>query len=270
MIFREQCPICGKSNRDSKEVFYRDFSPCSELVPFRSYRVYRCRGCGLVYAGDIEESMPLNDYYKQMSRYEGDNFTLLPKLQKHYRLAAEAWQSVIKQNAVILDVGCAFGGLLNEFRKLGYKDLCGLEPSRTNCDYAMKNYGIKVFNGSLGDDVFGGKKFDLVILSGVLEHLMEIRPSIRLCRELLKDDGILGIIVPDIAMFAEHKDLYQEFSIEHINYFGIDSLGNVMMSEGFLPESYVQDHESLMGLSGNMITAWRTGGGGISEGRSAA
>lgn len=260
-ILRRQCPICGRMNVENKKIFERDFSSCSDIVAFKRYDVYQCNVCNLVYAGDIEESMPLDDYYEKMSRYEGDNYVISPKLEKHYKFVSSTIGSKLNKGANILDVGCAFGGLLNEFKVNGFENVFGLEPSRKNCDYAMQKYGIKVYQGLLGNNnELNGKKYDLILLNGVLEHLVDVRSRIADCKSLLKEDGLLALTVPDIAMFKEHEDLYQEFSAEHINYFGIDSLNMIMSDEGFISEDYQQDHESLMGLAGNMVTLWRNGG----------
>lgn len=146
---RTRCPGCGRDNSNNQRVFKRDFSHCDEIVAFKQYDVFLCGACNLVYAGNIEESMPIDVYYEKMSRYEGDNFVISPKLEKHYRFVVDAITPNLDMNASILDIGCAFGGLLYEFKKRGYDSVFGLEPSIKNCDYAMKKYGIKVYQGSL-------------------------------------------------------------------------------------------------------------------------
>ena len=261
-ILRTNCPSCGAKNAVNKKIIERDFSPCSEIVPFKHYDVFQCGNCNLVYAGNIEETMFLDEYYEKMSRYEGDNYVISPKIAKHYEFVVSTVGKHLKSDTKILDVGSAFGGLLNEFKKNGFKSVFGLEPSGKNCEYAMKQYGIKVYQGLLGSkNELKNEKFDLVILNAVLEHLLDIKGRIEDCKNLLNDDGLLAITVPDISMFREHEDLYQEFSAEHINYFGIDSLNKIMTDCGFSYEDYQLDHESIMGLAGNMVTLWHKGGG---------
>lgn len=189
-------------------------------------------GVGGAYAGDIEESMSIDEYYRKMSRYEGGNFRQSLGLWEQYLIDVEMVNEMVPKNAYILDVGCAFGGLLNEFKKAGYQNLYGVEPSKRNCDHAVKEYGINVYEGNLGDDIpeLYNIKFDLLILSGVLEHLVDVRKSVELCHSYLKENGKLLVIVPDAGMFKQHEDLYQEFSMEHINYFDIDSLAKLMKS----------------------------------------
>ena len=129
----------------------------------------------------------------------------------------------IDMNSSVLDIGCAYGGILAALRRKGYCDLHGIEPSNVNCRYANDVMNLDVAQGTLSDaqKIYGRKKFDLVILTGVLEHLIDVKGSIMMCKALLKEDGYILLHVPDLDLFCKHQDLYQEFSIEHINYLSI-------------------------------------------------
>lgn len=265
MVIRKECPCCGRKNAENKKIFYRDFDPCKELTLFSYYDVFACEQCGMVYAGDIQESMATDEYYKRMSRYEGDNFRLSEGLLQLYQHSVKMISEFMAKDAYILDIGCAFGGLLNELKKAGYQNLYGLEPSKRNGEYAMKEYGIPVYEGILGDAIPGNsEKFDLVILNAVLEHLTDVKTSVQMCQSYLKEDGKLLVTVPDMALFAAHEDLYQEFSVEHINYFDISSLSRMMESiavcggteKSFRLVSAKRNEESVMGLAGNLISLW--------------
>ena len=256
-MVRDCCPGCGRKNTNNQKIFERDFSLAKEIVAFCHYNIYRCEECNLIYAGDIKEKAELDDYYDNMSKYENSSFCLSPTLEEYYKYEVEIFEPYLNKECDILDVGCAFGGLLNELKKCGYTNVWGLEPSKKNCDYAMKNYGITVFHGLLGDNTLDGKRFNMIILNSVLEHVMDIRGFIKECGNLLREDGILAITVPDVSMFKEHIDLFQQFSVEHINYFAIDTLDRLMEQEGFANKDYVQDHNFCMGSAGNMITIWQ-------------
>lgn len=263
MVIRKECPCCGRENAENKKIFHRDFRHCRELTIFSYYDVYCCAQCGMVYAGNIEESMPLDIYYKRMSRYEGESYRLPEGLWQLYQYSVNMISEFMAKDTYILDIGCAFGGLLNELKKTGYQNLYGLEPSRKNGEYAMKEYGIPVYEGTLGDVIPGHneKKFDLVILSAVLEHLTDVRKSVEMCQSYLKEDGKLLVTVPDVDLFASHEDLYQEFSAEHINYFDLRSLSRMMGSgsvgeKSFRLVSAKRDEGSIMGLAGNLISLW--------------
>ena len=52
----------------------------------------------------------------------------------------------------------------------------------------------------------------------------------------LADNGLLYVDVPDVMQFGRTADApFQEFSIEHVNYFSAKSLSNLMRAHGFVP-----------------------------------
>ena len=240
-------------------ILQRDFTMCRNITIFEKYDVLRCSNCKLYYAGNIEQTKEMADYYALMSRYEGGNYTLSKDIMRHYRQNVDMIQKIIPKDAKILDVGCAFGGLLNELKKEGYMNLTGLEPSEKNCNYAEKMYSITVQKGNWGNKmpISEDEKFDLIIFSAVLEHLLDFKSDIQRCKKYLNKDGYIHIVVPDVELFAEREDLYQEFSTEHINYFDIDFL-NLMMEEcGYVLVGFERDDIGAMGIAGSFISLWK-------------
>lgn len=258
---RKKCPICEKSNMKSKMIINRDFSGYKSITPFTSYNVYACNECGMVYAGDIEENIPLDIYYDQMSKYEGDIYVLSPVVEACYEREALFIEKYVNKNARILDIGCAFGGFLNVLKQHGFRNVEGLELSKKNAKYAKEHYDIDVHIGGIGYDVSLPEKYNLVILNGTLEHLLDIRKCIAQIKTFLNDDGRIFLQVPAVEDFASHTDLYQEFSTEHINYFSMPALSNLMRLYGMKNEANTIDHQSIMGLSGNSLSLWKNGGG---------
>ena len=258
-VERLSCPVCGKKNASEHKVMTRDYHGMRDIVPFAAYEVFACPECGMVYAGNMEVSMELGEYYAKMSRYEGKSFVLSPKVQGLYAREAEFLAQHVSREAKILDVGCAFGGLLGELRKKGFTNLYGLEPSAENAHYAKEHFGAIVHQGGLGMGTHLEETFDLVILSAVLEHLLDLHAAVRELKSYLRPGGRLFFVVPELADFPHHRDLYQEFSIEHINYFSIPALKNLMRPFGFRLEAMMEDTTALMGLAGNSFTLFTDG-----------
>ncbi len=68
----------------------------------------------------------------------------------------------------------------------------------------------------------------------VLEHIKDLDEALNKINDLLDRDGKLYIEVPDVTQFTSSLDApFQEFSIEHINFFSPISLANIMGVHGF-------------------------------------
>jgi predicted SAM-dependent methyltransferase len=76
--------------------------------------------------------------------------------------------------------------------------------------------------------------FDFIILVAVLEHIQDLGGALQKLHNLLSPAGKLYIEVPDATKFTFSPDApFQEFSIEHINFFSPLSLANIMGAHGF-------------------------------------
>lgn len=150
----------------------------------------------------------------------------------------------------VLDIGCSNGGMLNSLKALGYANLTGIDPSRQCVKYASDNLNIKTFQGNLFNSHMCLPKADLIILGAVLEHIRDLRHAITLLKGgYLSCSGLVYIEVPDVTGFGVQDDApFQEFSIEHINYFSPTSLINLFKVFGFhciaLEQHYQKHGES--------------------------
>lgn len=159
------------------------------------------------------------------------------------------WQNVLDEcqrhfgslkNKTVFDIGFGFGQALLYFRKQGLS-VSGLEPSLEGVEYA-KSQGLDVYQAGIEDfSCVGDKRFDIVTVFNVLEHLRNPAETIRkIKKELLKPQGILVVDVPnefnDFQLVAnEEFDLKKWWvnSPVHINYFSASSLKNTLEKCGF-------------------------------------
>jgi methionine biosynthesis protein metW len=211
-------------------MFHRDFSGMSEIVPFSHYDVLQCETCGMMFAGNIVESMPLLQYYELMSKYETSAFAKAQELNEVKIGSIQFLLDEISPTDSVIDIGCGEGSLLRSLKKNGFQKLIGLEPSRKNCQTVQEHWGIRAIQGGLGENIseLAGETFDVVILDSVFEHLLSVQTNLKQALQYLAEDGKLCLFVPDVGVFPEENDLYQQFSVEHINCFSIQSLKNLM------------------------------------------
>jgi SAM-dependent methyltransferase len=250
--FIRQCPICNSQNK--RLLFGQKFSTLSDSSLLTGYDVTVCQNCGLGFADNIPEQSVFDNYYENMSKYEYQDsggkesefdlmrFQMYVKTIKPYLLSTQS---------SILDVGCATGRLLSLFKESGYENVQGLDPSPVCSEAAAKLYGIFVQTGNLWDIEIPEKPFDCIILSGVLEHIRDLDRALSRLVNMLSVDGILFIDVPDASRFSMYPDApFQQFSMEHINFFSPCSLSNLMKFFGFfellsLQEAYAQSPNTI-------------------------
>ncbi len=142
------------------------------------------------------------------------------------------------------DAGCGEGFFLDYFEKEQW-EVCG-------CDYS--SFGMKTHNPNLLPYLFEGniytiidemknksKTFDLVNLTNVLEHVPDPKILLNLIKEILSENSLLRIVVPnDFSLFqklliSRNKLKAETWFIppDHINYFTQDTLVNFVTKNGF-------------------------------------
>jgi SAM-dependent methyltransferase len=151
------------------------------------------------------------------------------------REAAGLIQNFIQsKDARVLEIGSASGGLLAALRDLGFRNLVGVDPSPGCVRAAQVFYGIPGFSASIFTMPDLEVGYDFLILTGVMEHIADLDRAVAQFRRLLRPGGRVYLEVPDASRYDPGQDApYQEFSVEHINFFSSKSLGNLMRMRGF-------------------------------------
>jgi SAM-dependent methyltransferase len=229
------CPVCGSSSKS--EIYSQHFSGLSGAVLLDGYQVVVCNDCGLGYADGLPPQEAFNAYYRDLSKYETPNhdgalsaFDLI-RFPETVELIASA---VSDRNSRVLEIGCSTGGLLQALQAGGYMRIVGLDPSPVCTRIARERCGAETITGSLSDLRPENGPFDLIILGSVLEHLRDMDGTMSVLKSLLAPSGYLYLEVPDASRFPEHTHApFQEFSLEHINYFSPGSLDNLLGVHGF-------------------------------------
>jgi SAM-dependent methyltransferase len=97
---------------------------------------------------------------------------------------------------LFLDVGSGMGRYLIAAQRLGFEVL-GFEPSLNHARVAIQHFQLPVVNDYFTPARVEGKKFDLIILSHVIEHIYDPRSFIHELLEVLRPGGALIVITPN-------------------------------------------------------------------------
>lgn len=216
-----------------------------------SIRVYTCDVCGFGYSDDGVTQADLDSYYADLAKY-GD-LALYSADDERGALTAEApWElerarslaeyigGALSTEASILDVGCSTGTLVALLGEAGYARVVGVDPLASAVRVARETRGLDVRQGWIGS-LEGVGLGDAIILSHVLEHVLDLADSLTSIRRYLAPDGKVIIEVPDASRYAKFvHSPYQDFNTEHINHFSPSMLTRLMANHGFREERLQQ------------------------------
>ena len=112
----------------------------------------------------------------------------------------------------LLDVGCGSGSVLRLAGRLGW-EATGVDFDPMALANAARG-GAKVLLGSVEEQHFADEAFDLVVMSHVIEHLIDPISVLRECRRVLSADGTALVATPNAGSWGH--------SIFGANWTGLD------------------------------------------------
>ncbi len=227
-----ECISCGNSS-------FSIFSENSYL----NLPVTKCESCKLMMTGKTLEQLDqtLKNYYEKSSTTNEIKKTIeVDHLDNHGRYLRNLWGShynyikpLLKKSKELLEIGPGTGLALRLFEKEGFM-VSGIETN--------ENY-VKIINDKLENgECFHGfveeldikKKFDVIWLSHVFEHI--VKPDLLLdkCQKLLKEDGFIFIAIPD----CENPDILKQSIHENASSFHYtkNSLEKLVLKTGLIIE----------------------------------
>ena len=185
-------------------------------------KLYLCKSCRLVQNNFIvgDKKLYNKDYHYRpgiSKTVENNLFNLAVKLIELYSL---------EKNDLIVDVGCSDGTLLNSFKKLGFQNVVGVEP--TNTYKIAKKKGIftinSFFNKKSSSQIL--KKFGkakLITTTNVFAHTGELKEFISGVNKTLSNKGIFVVENHYLKDIIE-KVQFDSFYHEHLRTYSLKSL----------------------------------------------
>lgn len=204
-----------------------------------SYQVSSCGDCGFAYASELPDSVVYDAYYHELSKYDVMTSTAEIRPVDRVRMTAAVGLCIpcLAADALIADIGCGTGALLNAFREAGWSRLYGVDPAPGAPAKADALFGLRnVRTGTLSQAQrsLPLAQATLVCLTGVLEHLPNLRDDLSSLVAGMSKNAMILAEVPALERFIRDPlEPFGEFSLEHIQYFSTQSLGRLMAELGY-------------------------------------
>ncbi|MCB2171309.1 class I SAM-dependent methyltransferase [archaeon] len=138
----------------------------------------------------------------------------------------------------VLDVGCGTGMLAGLLSEAGYK-VVGIDLS----DVAVQKCrarGIEAYQQDLAEKLqFSDNTFDCILMSEVIEHLVDPIQVLKELRRVLKINGVMVITTPNSSFITRRfryligKSSTETQNFSHLRFFSADFLKRVVTSAGF-------------------------------------
>lgn len=194
------CLICSSKDIAPKYVNVEDY----EYNTYHPVNYFICSKCGLISQLPLPNNKDIASFYPSQYRnhFMQKNGPIYAKLKKF-----QLWWFAKKLEFIILDknhdktgsileIGCGSGELLITLKDRGFKNIFGsdiLEPAKQ----LLLEHGIKFQKGDIVKNFPFPRKFEVIILNHVFEHLSDPVKVLKYCKNHLKKNGKAIIVMPN-------------------------------------------------------------------------
>jgi len=214
------CPLC--TSLKFKKIVHRG-----------KYGITECVNCSLIFTNPRPTSDEIGDLYGKsyMANLESVR-PILFRICENRLLFVEKF----KNGGRLLDVGCGNGYFLELARRRGW-EIFGTEISEYCIKYCKEKFGISVHFGEIFEANFSDNYFDIITMWHTLEHVRNPIGYLRESNRILKNDGLLFILVPNARFLLSHLKgwawIARSEIMEHLYFFSTDSLGSMLKKSNF-------------------------------------
>jgi 2-polyprenyl-3-methyl-5-hydroxy-6-metoxy-1,4-benzoquinol methylase len=154
----------------------------------------QCNECGYTFDSPRPTSEAIAEFYSKPTQYD-DWISELANRDGLWLRRIEKLKAT-KKEGTVLDIGAGIGQFLHHAKPL-YQNVFGTEVSSSAISNAKAKYGIDLIQGSIEKIDFGNQKFDNITMFHVLEHVHDPKSVVQKCCDLLTQDGIYVVSVPN-------------------------------------------------------------------------
>ena len=213
ILLNSLCPACGaegKQLQGSLDTFLKSMNKVFNALFFS------CDQCGHSWMGNPPTKKELNLYYQSNPQYRGDEIRDNIKQHLNDQMAFIGKIRGNKKNVRFLEVGADTGQFLDVIsNSVDGSDIYFEELNKAAADRLIAK-GYKIFDTKME------VKFDYIVLTHLLEHIINPVKFLNHYKKYLVDGGEMFIEVPDFTLMK--KGSVDPFMFEHLHYFSLKSL----------------------------------------------
>lgn len=243
----QDCPVCGSKE---KNILHKDILHTCHVLEKSGVAinnedamsdVVTCLNCKHKYLSIVLKDEIVNNYYSVVNSEYYDTV----KVNPYDRRAADTkkFANLIIQKCKgaksVLEIGSGMGHLLKQLQQNGL-DCYGVEPSNFASEFSRKTFNLNVETALLDKTTFVNKKFDVIVISDVVEHVANINGLFDMIQHYISPNGRVVVLTGNsnsfYAKICGRKWLYY-FSWEHISFFNKPSI-TYLFNKHFLHLEY--------------------------------
>lgn len=230
----DYCPICGNESPAILQLHFSQKMRLPEEVVIR-----HCASDNFLFVASGDQAS-YDEYYKALANdsYHAE----IAGKDLHSPIAMRQRDHVLNlladffaQARTVLDFGCGEAWLLIELAsKFPKSTFLGFDPSPGAQIGSHKASALGLSNLRISSEKPSGGPYDLLIVSHVLEHLIDFT-VLEFWNSLLSERGLLYVEVPDALRYPLHVRLefLYYFDRIHVNHFTPQSLARLLVLHGF-------------------------------------
>lgn len=235
------CPVCARAVGRWRE----------KSTALGTFQIDRCDACGFAFVNPRPTLRFLMDFYRSGSdgHSEGEAPSLQAVLAQEARFPNSTLDAARMVRTIggllgrgstevaptLLDVGSGYGFFSREAADRGFH-VCALEADDKSSQVFAEMLGFEPTPVFFEQYQREGPPFDAILMSQVLEHVLDVRQWLVKARGLLRDGGVLAIALPNFG--SAFRRLLQEREPyitppAHLNYFDANNLSRLLSATGF-------------------------------------
>ena len=238
-----KCPSCRGTL-----TFWR-----SKTVGEHTYRIDSCTECGYSFVNPRPSFDFLMEYYSSYGHSHDEVIRSAPSFEKVMESEKANPNSTLDAKRIVatlnklglsgggrtfLDVGCGYGFFSKAAIQAGFQ-VTAIELAEQERAIARKNCGIVAQSCSYESFSNEAVLFDVVLMSQILEHALDVNQWLKKTREMMNDSGVLVIALPNFnSIFRRILQENESFISPpaHLNFFSPKSLSNLLQRHGYIVE----------------------------------